>query len=213
MDFLHNKLLTAAATDGISQMMKYGGVGAAVGGAYGAFDDTGTMMQGAFKGATLGAGGAAGLKYFGNRYATGFNMAAERFVQEADPALLAFMSPASRQAASGKVNEVFNRGLNVQDSGRQLASKFNSRFIGIGKEANFSDNIDTSAASKLLADFNNKAAGLNKPGTSSIPGMDKYSMNQFALGLVKSTGERDKTIGSIYNSGTDYKAFWDQFSS
>lgn len=209
MDFLHNKLLTAAATDGISQMMKYGGVGAAVGGAYGAFDDTGTMMQGAFKGATLGAGGAAGLKYFGNRYATGFNMAAERFVQEADPALHALMSPASLHTSSGRVNEVFNRGLNVQDSGRQLASKFNSRFIGIGKEANFSDNIDTSAASKLLSDFNKKAAGLNKAGTSPIPGADKYSMNQFALGLVKTTGERDKTIGSIYNSGPDYKAFWD----
>ena len=210
MDFLHNKLLTAAATDGISQMMRYGGVGAAVGGAYGAFDDTGTMMQGAFKGATLGAGGAAGLKYFGNRYATGFNMAAERFVQEADPALHAFMAPGSHLTSSANVNEVFNRGLNVQDSGRQLASKFNSRFIGIGKEANFSDNIDTSAASKLLSDFNKKAAGLNKPGTS--PGADKYSMNQFALGMVNTTGERDKTIGSIYNSGADYKAFWDSLN-
>ena len=211
MQFLHNQLLKSAATDGMSQIMKYGGIGAAVGGTYGAFSDTGTMMEGAFKGGLLGGGGAAGLKYFGNQYATGFNRAAEAFIKEATPALDSFASSRSLSLQAQNVNEVFNRGLNAQESGKQLSSNFNSRFFSIGKEANFGDNIDTTNAVKLLSDFNKRSASLNKAGTVPIPGMEKYSMNQFGLGLVKSTGERDRTIGSIYNSGSYSTSFWEQF--
>ena len=55
---LHTELLKAAEQNGVNKMLTWGGVGAGVGGAYGMFSDTGTTMEGAFKGAILGGGAA-----------------------------------------------------------------------------------------------------------------------------------------------------------
>lgn len=124
---LHTELLKAAEQNGVNKMLTWGGVGAGVGGAYGMFSDTGTTMEGAFKGAILGGGAAAGLKYYGNKYATGM-MHTGNFVK----------TPPS---FSGLEGEAFNDNLNMlQDLGR-FTSGFDPRFIGIGGQAKFSDNV------------------------------------------------------------------------
>ena len=124
---LHTELLKAAEQNGVNKMLTWGGVGAGVGGAYGMFSDTGTTMEGAFKGAILGGGVAAGLKYYGNKYATGM-MHTGNFVK----------APPSFNGLKG---EAFNDNLNMlQDLGR-LTSGFEPRFIGIGGKAGFSDNV------------------------------------------------------------------------
>ena len=124
---LHTELLKAAEQNGVNKMLTWGGVGAGVGGAYGMFSDTGTTMEGAFKGALLGGGAAAGLKYYGNRYATGMMHAAGKF-----PSAI----PDFSLTGAG-----LNDSLNVlQDLGR-LTSGFEPRFIGIGGKAKFSDNV------------------------------------------------------------------------
>ena len=68
--FLHSTLLKTAGQDAIGKMAVWGLSGATVGGAYGYSTDTGTM-QGVVKGILGGVGGAAALKYAGNKYATG----------------------------------------------------------------------------------------------------------------------------------------------
>lgn len=124
---LHTELLKAAEQNGVNKMLTWGGVGAGVGGAYGMFSDTGTTMEGAFKGAILGGGAAAGLKYYGNKYATGM-MHTGNFVK----------IPSS---FNGLKEEAFNDNLNMlQDLGR-FTSGFDPRFIGIGGQAKFSDNV------------------------------------------------------------------------
>ena len=67
---LHSTLLKTAGQDAIGKMAVWGFGGATVGGAYGYATDTGTM-QGIGKGLLGGVGGAAALKYAGNKYATG----------------------------------------------------------------------------------------------------------------------------------------------
>ena len=69
-EFLHSTLLKTAGQDAIGKMAAWGLGGATVGGAYGYATDTGTM-QGIGKGLLGGVGGAAALKYAGNKYATG----------------------------------------------------------------------------------------------------------------------------------------------
>lgn len=124
---LHTELLKAAEQNGVNKMLTWGGVGAGVGGAYGMFSDTGTTMEGAFKGALLGGGAAAGLKYYGNKYATGLMHTAGKF-----PSAI----PDFSLTGAG-----LNDSLNVlQDLGR-LTSGFEPRFIGIGGQAKFSDNV------------------------------------------------------------------------
>ena len=124
---LHTELLKAAEQNGVNKMLTWGGVGAGVGGAYGMFSDTGTTMEGAFKGAILGGGAAAGLKYYGNKYATGLMHTSSKF-------------PSAIPDFSLK-GQGFNDSLNVlQDLGR-LTSGFDPRFIGIGGQAKFSDNV------------------------------------------------------------------------
>ena len=166
MQFLHNQLLNSAATDGMSQIMKYGGIGAAVGGTYGAFSDTGTMMEGAFKGGLLGGGGAAGLKYFGNRYVSGLNVAAKGFTDEAssvigNPSGLMAMSDAER----------YNTILNIKSSADELG-KFNLKNFGLAREqeAAFSNNVENKA-SGYLKQFNqswNSNYGNNTPYSNGM---------------------------------------------
>ena len=124
---LHTELLKAAEQNGVNKMLTWGGVGAGVGGAYGMFSDTGTTMEGAFKGALLGGGAAAGLKYYGNKYATGMMHTAGTV-----PSTTSF---------KGLTGDALNDNLNsLQDLGR-LTSGFEPRFIGIGGKAKFSDNV------------------------------------------------------------------------
>ena len=124
---LHTELLKAAEQNGVNKMLTWGGVGAGVGGAYGMFSDTGTTMEGAFKGAILGGGAAAGLKYYGNKYATGMMHTAGKVP-----------SPTSFKGLTGDaLNDNLNR---LQDLGR-FTSGFEPRFIGIGGQAKFSDNV------------------------------------------------------------------------
>ena len=146
---LHTELLKAAEQNGVNKMLTWGGVGAGVGGAYGMFSDTGTTMEGAFKGAILGGGAAAGLKYYGNKYATGM-MHTGNFVK----------TPSSFNGLKG---EAFNDNLNMlQDLGR-FTSGFEPRFIGIGGKAGFSDNVlgATSYSNRLNQQFSAASLDFN----------------------------------------------------
>lgn len=146
---LHTELLKAAEQNGVNKMLTWGGVGAGVGGAYGMFSDTGTTMEGAFKGAILGGGAAAGLKYYGNKYATGM-MHTGNFVK----------TPSS---FSGLKDEAFNDNLNMlQDLGR-FTSGFEPRFIGIGGQAKFSDNVlgATTAGNRFSQQFSTASQNFN----------------------------------------------------
>ena len=146
---LHNELLKAAEQNGVNKMLTWGGVGAGVGGAYGMFSDSSTTMEGAFKGALLGGGAAAGLKYYGNKYATGMIHTGNHLP-----------SPASFEGLTG---EVFNDNLNMlQDLGR-FTSGFEPRFIGIGGKAGFSDNVlgATSYSNSLSQQFSDASLDFN----------------------------------------------------
>lgn len=146
---LHTELLKAAEQNGVNKMLTWGGVGAGVGGAYGMFSDTGTTMEGAFKGAILGGGAAAGLKYYGNRYATGMGHVVGKF-------------PSGTPDFSLK-GQGLNDSLNVlQDLGR-LTSGFDPRFIGIGGQAKFSDNVlgATSYGNSLSQQFSTASLAFN----------------------------------------------------
>ena len=146
---LHTELLKAAEQNGVNKMLTWGGVGAGVGGAYGMFSDTGTTMEGAFKGAILGGGAAAGLKYYGNKYATGMMHTAGKF-----PTTIPDFS------LTGKA---FNDDLNVlQDLGR-LTSGFEPRFTGIGGQAKFSDNVlgATSYGNRFNQQFSTASQNFN----------------------------------------------------
>ena len=146
---LHTELLKAAEQNGVNKMLTWGGVGAGVGGAYGMFSDTGTTMEGAFKGALLGGGAAAGLKYYGNKYATGMGHVVGKF-----PTTIPDFS------LTGKA---LNDDLNVlQDLGR-LTSGFDPRFIGIGGQAKFSDNVlgATSYSNRLSQQFSTASQNFN----------------------------------------------------
>ena len=128
---LHTELLKAAEQNGVNKMLTWGGVGAGVGGAYGMFSDTGTTMEGAFKGAILGGGAAAGLKYYGNRYATGF-MNVEK---EA-------LSTIKKDANFSTTNPVdFNKALNSSNDLGMMSQQFNPAYFGIGQNVKFSDNV------------------------------------------------------------------------
>ena len=146
---LHTELLKAAEQNGVNKMLTWGGVGAGVGGAYGMFSDTGTTMEGAFKGALLGGGAAAGLKYYGNKYATGMMHTVDKF-----PSAI----PDFSLTGTG-----LNDSLNVlQDLGR-LTSGFEPRFIGIGGQAKFSDNVlgATTYGNRLSQQFSTASQNFN----------------------------------------------------
>lgn len=129
---LHTELLKAAEQNGVNKMLTWGGVGAGVGGAYGMFSDTGTTMEGAFKGAILGGGAAAGLKYYGNKYATGMMHTSNT---------IDLLPGIDAVTFAGKTGKDFNETLNNLGDFRRLSSGFDPRFIGIGGKAKFSDDV------------------------------------------------------------------------
>ena len=184
---LHTELLKAAEQNGVNKMLTWGGVGAGVGGAYGMFSDTGTTMEGAFKGALLGGGAAAGLKYYGNKYATGM-MHTGNFVK----------SPPSFNGLKG---EAFNDNLNMlQDLGR-LTSGFEPRFIGIGGKAGFSDNVlgATSYNNRLNQQFS--AASLDFNAAVKAHGGTREDFISKSLGNYErsyATSMYSKEIGDAF---------------
>lgn len=194
---LHTELLKAAEQNGVNKMLTWGGVGAGVGGAYGMFSDTGTTMEGAFKGAILGGGAAAGLKYYGNRYATGM-MHTGNFVK----------TPSS---FNGLKEEAFNDNLNMlQDLGR-LTSGFEPRFIGIGGKAKFSDNVlgaisynnklsQQFSAASLDFDAAVKASGMTREGFIS-KSLDKYERSYATSIYSKKTTDFFGDLKNQYNPG------------
>ena len=194
---LHTELLKAAEQNGVNKMLTWGGVGAGVGGAYGMFSDTGTTMEGAFKGALLGGGAAAGLKYYDNRYATGM-MHTGNFVK----------TPSS---FNGLKEEAFNDNLNMlQDLGR-LTSGFEPRFIGIGGKAKFSDNVlgaisynnklsQQFSAASLDFDAAVKASGMTREGFIS-KSLDKYDRSYATSIYSKKTTDFFGDLKNQYNPG------------
>jgi hypothetical protein len=194
---LHTELLKAAEQNGVNKMLTWGGVGAGVGGAYGMFSDTGTTMEGAFKGAILGGGAAAGLKYYGNKYATGM-MHTGNFVK----------TPPS---FNGLKDEAFNDNLNMlQDLGR-LTSGFEPRFIGIGGKAKFSDNVlgaisynnklsQQFSAASLDFDAAVKASGMTREGFIS-KSLDKYERSYATSMYSKEIGDAFSILKNQYNPG------------
>lgn len=179
---LHTELLKAAEQNGVNKMLTWGGVGAGVGGAYGMFSDTGTTMEGAFKGAILGGGAAAGLKYYGNRYATGF-MNVEK---EALSTLKA--ADFSATDAAG-----FNKALNSRNDLRMMSQEFNPAYFGIGQNVKFSDNV-------LNATSINKrvAQAFQEVNTSYTTARGSLSDTDFIAQRL-GTAERDRS-SSIYSS-------------
>ena len=179
---LHTELLKAAEQNGVNKMLTWGGVGAGVGGAYGMFSDTGTTMEGAFKGALLGGGAAAGLKYYGNRYATGMG----HVVGESLSTLKAADFSATDPAA-------FNKALNSRYDLGMMSQQFNPAYFGIGQSAKFSDNV-------LNATSINKrvAQAFQDVNTSYTKARGSMSDADF---IAKQLGnaERDRS-SSIYSS-------------
>ena len=194
---LHTELLKAAEQNGVNKMLTWGGVGAGVGGAYGMFSDTGTTMEGAFKGAILGGGAAAGLKYYGNKYATGMMHTAGKF-----PSTI----PDFSLTGAG-----LNDSLNVlQDLGR-LTSGFEPRFIGIGGKAGFSDNVlgavsynnslsQQFSAASLDFDAAVKASGMTREGFIS-KSLDKYERSYATSMYSKEIGDAFSILKNQYNPG------------
>ena len=184
---LHTELLKAAEQNGVNKMLTWGGVGAGVGGAYGMFSDTGTTMEGAFKGAILGGGAAAGLKYYGNKYATGMMHTSN-----------VLKTPKS---FSGLTGEDFNDNLNMlQDLGR-LTSGFEPRFIGIGGKAGFSDNVlgATSYSNRLGQQFSAASLDFNAAVASSGRTQEDFidkSLNGYKRSY--STSMYSKEIGDAF---------------
>ena len=180
---LHTELLKAAEQNGVNKMLTWGGVGAGVGGAYGMFSDTGTTMEGAFKGAILGGGAAAGLKYYGNRYATGFmNVEKEALSTLKKDANFSATDPAA-----------FNKALNSRNDLGMMSQEFNPAYFGIGQNAKFSDNV-------LNATSINKrvAKAFQDVNTSYTKARGSMSDTDFIAGRL-GTAERDRS-SSIYSS-------------
>ena len=180
---LHTELLKAAEQNGVNKMLTWGGVGAGVGGAYGMFSDTGTTMEGAFKGAILGGGAAAGLKYYGNKYATGMG----HVVGES----LETLTKTADFSATDPV--AFNKALNSRNDLRMMSQEFNPAYFGIGQNAKFSDNV-------LNATSINKrvAQAFQDVNTSYTGARGSMSDTDFIAGRLK-TAERDRS-SSIYSS-------------
>ena len=185
---LHTELLKAAEQNGVNKMLTWGGVGAGVGGAYGMFSDTGTTMEGAFKGAILGGGAAAGLKYYGNKYATGMMHTAGKV-----PSTTSFQ---------GLTGDTLNDNLNsLQDLGR-LTSGFEPRFIGIGGKAGFSDNVlgATSYNNRLNQQFS--AASLDFDAAVKASGRTREDFISKSLGKYErsyATSMYSKEIGDAFS--------------
>ena len=180
---LHTELLKAAEQNGVNKMLTWGGVGAGVGGAYGMFSDTGTTMEGAFKGAILGGGAAAGLKYYGNRYATGMG----HVVGES----LDTLKKAADFSATGPV--AFNEALNSRNDLRMMSQEFNPAYFGIGQNAKFSDNVlNATSINKRVAQT------FQDVNTSYTTARNSMSDTDFIAGRL-GTAERDRS-SSIYSS-------------
>ena len=178
---LHTELLKAAEQNGVNKMLTWGGIGAGVGGAYGMFSDTGTTMEGAFKGAILGGGAAAGLKYYGNRYATGMG----HVVGESLDTL---------KAADFSVSGAdFNKALNSRNDLGMMSQQFNPAYFGIGRNVKFSDNV-------LNATSINKrvAQAFQDANTSYTEARGSMSDTDFIAGRLGNAG-RDRS-SSIYSS-------------
>ena len=180
---LHTELLKAAEQNGVNKMLTWGGVGAGVGGAYGMFSDTGTTMEGAFKGALLGGGAAAGLKYYGNRYTTG--------LMHVEKEALSTLNKAADFSATNPV--AFNKALNSRNDLRMMSQEFNPAYFGIGQNAKFSDNV-------LNATSINKrvAQAFQDVNTSYTKARGSMSDTDFIAGRL-GTAERDRS-SSIYSS-------------
>ena len=178
---LHTELLKAAEQNGVNKMLTWGGVGAGVGGAYGMFSDTGTTMEGAFKGAILGGGAAAGLKYYGNRYATGMG----HVVGESLNTL---------KAADFSVSGAdFNKALNSRNDLGMMSQQFNPAYFGIGQNVKFSDNVlnATSINKRVAQAFQDVNTGY----TGARGSMSDTDFIAGRLGIA----ERDRS-SSIYSS-------------
>lgn len=180
---LHTELLKAAEQNGVNKMLTWGGVGAGVGGAYGMFSDTGTTMEGAFKGAILGGGAAAGLKYYGNRYATGF--------MNVEKEALSTLKKSADFSATNPVD--FNKALNSRNDLLMMSQQFNPAYFGIGQNVKFSDNV-------LNATSINKrvAQAFQEVNTSYTGARGSMSDTDFIAGRL-GTAERDRS-SSIYSS-------------
>ena len=180
---LHTELLKAAEQNGVNKMLTWGGIGAGVGGAYGMFSDTGTTMEGAFKGAILGGGAAAGLKYYGNRYATGMgHVVGESLDTLEKSAVFSATGPAA-----------FNKALNSRNDLRMMSQEFNPAYFGIGQNAKFSDNVlnATSINKRVAQAFQD----VNTSYTGARGSMSDTDFIAERLG----TAERDRS-SSIYSS-------------
>ena len=180
---LHTELLKAAEQNGVNKMLTWGGVGAGVGGAYGMFSDTGTTMEGAFKGALLGGGAAAGLKYYGNRYATGMgHVVGESLETLTKTADFSTTNPAA-----------FNKALNSRNDLGMMSQEFNPAYFGIGQNAKFSDNVlNATSINKRVAQT------FQDVNTSYTKARDSMSDTDFIAGRLR-TAERDRS-SSIYSS-------------
>ena len=179
---LHTELLKAAEQNGVNKMLTWGGVGAGVGGAYGMFSDTGTTMEGAFKGAILGGGAAAGLKYYGNRYATGLMHVEKEALSTLKAADFSATDPAA-----------FNKALNSRYDLGMMSQQFNPAYFGIGQSAKFSDNVlnATSINKRVAQAFQD----VNTSYTKARGSMSDTDFIAQRLG----TPERDRS-SSIYSS-------------
>ena len=180
---LHTELLKAAEQNGVNKMLTWGGVGAGVGGAYGMFSDTGTTMEGAFKGAILGGGAAAGLKYYGNRYATGF--------MNVEKEALSTLKKDADFSATGPA--AFNKALNSRNDLGMMSQQFNPAYFGIGQNVKFSDNVlnATSINKRVAQAFQD----VNTSYTGARGSMSDTDFISKRLG----TAERDRS-SSIYSS-------------
>ena len=180
---LHTELLKAAEQNGVNKMLTWGGVGAGVGGAYGMFSDTGTTMEGAFKGAILGGGAAAGLKYYGNRYATGF--------MNVEKEALSTLTKDADFSATDPV--AFNKALNSRNDLRMMSQEFNPAYFGIGQNVKFSDNVlNATSINKRVAQT------FQDVNTSYTEARGSMSDTDFIAGRL-GTAERDRS-SSIYSS-------------
>lgn len=182
---LHTELLKAAEQNGVNKMLTWGGVGAGVGGAYGMFSDTGTTMEGAFKGAILGGGAAAGLKYYGNRYATGMG----HVVGES-------LDTLKKSADFSATNPVdFNKALNSRNDLGMMSQQFNPAYFGIGQNVKFSDNV-------LNATSINKrvAQAFQDVNTSYTKARGSMSDTDFIADRLGAERDRSSSIYSSSNS-------------
>lgn len=178
---LHTELLKAAEQNGVNKMLTWGGVGAGVGGAYGMFSDTGTTMEGAFKGALLGGGAAAGLKYYGNRYATGMG----HVVGESLDTL---------KAADFSVSGAdFNKALNSRNDLGMMSQQFNPAYFGIGQNVKFSDNVLNATS------INKRVAQAFQDVNTSYTGARGSMSDTDFIAQRLGTAQRDRS-SSIYSS-------------